>query len=108
MLRFSGRKGGQTARLVISVALTMLWTQPALASNNNCENFTVLFAQRDFAKIEGMFKRAAQELGYPDSSVYLNQFYAKSPREQVMELRRVYRGCYSLKNKDELLVNLLR
>ncbi|WP_232061019.1 hypothetical protein [Vibrio taketomensis] len=55
-----------------------------------------------------MFKRAVQELGYPDSSVFLNQYYAKSSRDQVLELRRVYRGCYSLRKKDERLVNLLR
>ena len=84
-----------------------LLSQPVLA-NNTCENFTALFEQRDFPKIESMFKRAVQELGYPDSSVYLNEYYAKPASEQVLELRRVYRGCYSLKRKGERLVNLLR
>lgn len=108
MFHFNTLSGSR--RQVVKIALLTLiaFTQPVMASNNTCENFTALFAERDFDKIEVMFERAAQELGYPKSSIYLNQFYAKSPKEQVMELRRVYRGCYSLKNKGELLVNLLR
>ncbi|HAS61249.1 MAG TPA: hypothetical protein DCS35_00970 [Vibrio sp.] len=89
----------------------VLWlcflSQPVLA-DSTCENFTALFEQRDFTRIESMFRRAAQELGYPHSSIYLNEYYGKTTQDQVLELRRVYRGCYSLKRKKERLVNLLR
>ncbi|GAK87532.1 hypothetical protein JCM19238_5142 [Vibrio ponticus] len=89
------------------LVLGACFAQSAWASNNNCANFTALFEQRDFVKIESMFKRAALELGYPNSSIYLNKHYAKTPKQQVAEIRRVYRGCYSLKKQNELLVNLL-
>ncbi|WP_241210379.1 hypothetical protein [Vibrio ichthyoenteri] len=73
-----------------------------------CQDFTEQFKQQDFTKIESMYERAAQEMGYPQSSVYLNQFYAKTAHERIKEIRRVYRGCYSLKRENEHLVNLIQ
>ncbi|MFA0414478.1 hypothetical protein [Vibrio renipiscarius] len=98
--------------------LTRIWAQsgtmlmlcfvvPSLEAAITCKDFTEQFKQQDFTKIESMFKRAVQELGYPESSIYLNQLYAKSASEQIKEIRRVYRGCYALKKENELLVNLI-
>ena len=104
---FSKRKVLGTILLLGTMLLLGLTSSPSMAAIT-CQEFTEQFKRQDFTKIESMFERAVQEMGYPHSSVYLNQFYAKSPSEQVKEIRRVYRGCYSLKKSNEHLVNLIR
>ena len=77
-------------------------------SGITCSEFSELFKQQDFGKIENTFERAAQEIGYPESSQYLNKFYSKSKQDQVSEIRRIYRSCYSLKKGNERLADLMR
>ncbi len=87
--------------------LLSLVAEPVFAGIT-CTEFSELFKQQDFEIIENTFERAAQEIGYPESSRYLNKFYSKSDQDQILEIRRIYRSCYSLKKGNERLADLMR
>ena len=88
--------------------LLLCLVSESILAGITCTEFSELFKQQDFEKIENTFERAAQEIGYPESSQYLNKFYSKSQQDQIREIRRVYRSCYSLKKGNERLADLMR